>query len=248
MRLTIDRAGRQQHRARRPAAAARSPASRRRRPRARRRGGLPRRSYLPGEPMELRILADAGALTLQFLHCGAGVRTSSERNDEMVGRAQGRPGADRLDRQALGAGDDHRSDRRLADRALHRPARRPTTAASASRRSSSAPPTPGRTASSSSCRPTPGRPTTCTTATATAGATRGTPAATHRVELDRPYRDRGVPPRFQALRPRASSAGCTATGKDARHGSPTTISRRSPRATSFARSTTSSSSRGTAST
>ena len=30
-----------------------------------------RRSYLPGEPMELRILADAGALTLQFLHCGA---------------------------------------------------------------------------------------------------------------------------------------------------------------------------------
>ena len=49
-----------------------------------------RRSYLPGEPMELRILADAGALTLQFLHCGAEY-TSSERNDEMVGVPKGDP-------------------------------------------------------------------------------------------------------------------------------------------------------------
>ena len=49
-----------------------------------------RRSYLPGEPMELRILADAGALSLQFLHCGA-ESVSSERNDEMVGVPKGDP-------------------------------------------------------------------------------------------------------------------------------------------------------------
>ena len=52
--------------------------------------GFLRRSYLPGEPMELRVLADAGALTLQFLHCGAEY-TNSERNDEMVGVPKGDP-------------------------------------------------------------------------------------------------------------------------------------------------------------
>ena len=49
-----------------------------------------RRSYAPGEPMELRILADAAALTLQFLRCGAESQ-SSERNDELVGAQTGDP-------------------------------------------------------------------------------------------------------------------------------------------------------------
>ena len=51
-----------------------------------------RRSYAPGEPMELRILADAGALTLQFLRCGPeGQAESTERNDEMSGAPKGDP-------------------------------------------------------------------------------------------------------------------------------------------------------------
>jgi hypothetical protein len=51
-----------------------------------------RRSYGPGEPMELRILADAAALTLQFLRCGAEPpNVNSERNDVLVGAAKGDP-------------------------------------------------------------------------------------------------------------------------------------------------------------
>lgn len=49
-----------------------------------------RRSYLPGEPMELRISADASALTLQFLRCGAET-VSTERNDELAGAPKGDP-------------------------------------------------------------------------------------------------------------------------------------------------------------
>ena len=49
-----------------------------------------RRSYLPGETMELRILADAAALTLQFLHCGAEAE-STDRSDEMKGAPMGDP-------------------------------------------------------------------------------------------------------------------------------------------------------------
>jgi hypothetical protein len=48
------------------------------------------RSYAPGEPMELSILADATSLSLQFLHCGAET-TGSERNDEMSGAPKGDP-------------------------------------------------------------------------------------------------------------------------------------------------------------
>ena len=67
------------------------------------------------------------------------------------------------------------------------------------------------------------------------------------VELDRPYRDRGVPPRFKAYdRGDPALARCAPGGCPTWW--PTTISRRSPPATSCARSTTSSSSRGTAST
>ena len=47
-----------------------------------------RRSYVPGEPMELRILADSPALTLQFLHCGA-ESGSSERNNDLLGAPKG---------------------------------------------------------------------------------------------------------------------------------------------------------------
>ncbi|MEO5632620.1 N,N-dimethylformamidase beta subunit family domain-containing protein [Gaiella sp.] len=49
-----------------------------------------RRSYLPGEPMELRITADAPALSLQFLRCGAET-VSTERHDELAGAPKGEP-------------------------------------------------------------------------------------------------------------------------------------------------------------
>jgi len=49
-----------------------------------------RRSYLPGEPMELRITADAPSLTLQFLRCGAET-VSTERHDEIAGAPKGEP-------------------------------------------------------------------------------------------------------------------------------------------------------------
>jgi len=48
------------------------------------------RSYAPGEPMELRILADAPSLTLQFLRIGADDE-SSQRNDELAGVPKGDP-------------------------------------------------------------------------------------------------------------------------------------------------------------
>ena len=47
-----------------------------------------RRSYVPGEPMELRIAADAPALTLQFIRCGPEA-VSTERNDELAGAPKG---------------------------------------------------------------------------------------------------------------------------------------------------------------
>ena len=50
-----------------------------------------RRSYIPGEPMELCASSPMRrSLNLQFLHCGAEY-TSSERNDEMSGVPKGDP-------------------------------------------------------------------------------------------------------------------------------------------------------------
>lgn len=49
-----------------------------------------RRSYSPGEPMALTIFADAPALTLTFLHCGAEA-VSTDRGDEMTGVPMGDP-------------------------------------------------------------------------------------------------------------------------------------------------------------
>ena len=72
--------------------------------------------------MELTVMADAAALTLQFLRMRRGGRTASDRNDEMVGAPKGDPVPLDWTGQALGAGDDHRPDGRLADRALRRPA------------------------------------------------------------------------------------------------------------------------------
>ncbi|MCY7304319.1 MAG: hypothetical protein LH654_15075 [Thermoleophilia bacterium] len=48
------------------------------------------RSYVPGEPMELRIPAAAPALTLQFRRCGPEA-VSTERNDELAGAPKGDP-------------------------------------------------------------------------------------------------------------------------------------------------------------
>ena len=51
-----------------------------------------RRSYLPGEPMELRVMADAPSLTLQFLRVGwEDPNLTSDRNDEMLGALKGDP-------------------------------------------------------------------------------------------------------------------------------------------------------------
>ena len=215
------------------------------RPRPRRRGRVPAALVRPGgadgaaDPRRRRC-ADPAVPPLR-----RGVRQQrAERRDG--GRPEGRPRADRLDREAVGAGHDHGSDRRLADRPLHgsdhdrrrtrglravRPARRPP---------------PASSASSSSCRPTPGRPTTCTTATATAGETRGTPAATHPSSSTAPTATAACHPASRRTTARCS-AGCCARERRPTW-SPTTISRPSARATSCARSTTSSSSRGTAST
>ncbi len=49
-----------------------------------------RRSYLPGEPMELRISADVPAMTLQFIQCGPET-VSTERRDELNGVPRGEP-------------------------------------------------------------------------------------------------------------------------------------------------------------
>ncbi len=50
------------------------------------------RSYVAGEPMELSILADTPSFTLQFLRCGAESQAeSSERNDVMSGAPKGDP-------------------------------------------------------------------------------------------------------------------------------------------------------------
>ena len=88
MRLTIDRAGVPTTvlGSRRPASVARQQAA------VVRVLGVEasflRRSYTPGEPMELRIFADAATLTLQFLRCGSEAE-STERNDEMKGAPMG---------------------------------------------------------------------------------------------------------------------------------------------------------------
>ena len=51
-----------------------------------------RRSYTPGERMALQILADAPLLTLQFLRCGAeDPSQTSVRNDELLGAIKGDP-------------------------------------------------------------------------------------------------------------------------------------------------------------
>jgi N,N-dimethylformamidase beta subunit-like, C-terminal len=47
-----------------------------------------RRSYLPGEPMQLRISADVSAMTLQFIQCGPET-VSTERKDELNGVPRG---------------------------------------------------------------------------------------------------------------------------------------------------------------
>lgn len=48
------------------------------------------RSYVAGEQMRLGVFADAASLTLQFLHCGAETE-STDRSDELKGAAMGEP-------------------------------------------------------------------------------------------------------------------------------------------------------------
>ena len=194
MRLTIDRT----EPARRCSAAGARlgrPAAGSGRPRARRRGRVP-------PPLVRAGGADGAAHPGRRSGADPAVPPLRRRDEQRPERraerrADGRPRAARLERQALGTGHDHGSDGRLADRPLRRPAH--------DRRR------PGR------LRAVRLRPTTL-------GATRqlvvlptntwqaynfydrdgdgwgdtwyagGNPP----VELDRPYRDRGVPPRFKA--------------------------------------------------
>ena len=205
-----------------------------------------RRSYLPGEPMELRVMADAAALSLQFLRIGwEDPNLSSDRNDEMVGAPKGDPvPMDWTGKRSSPATISIQTG--MWPSGLY--AARLTTddgrvgfAPFVLR-----PRRPAPSASSSSCRRTRGRPTTCTTATATAGATRGTRAAT------RPSTS-PVPTATAASRPgSAPTTAPSCAGSDGPGGRrtwwPRTISRSPRRATTCVRSTTSSSSPGTAST
>ena len=203
------------------------------------------RSYLPKDRMSLRVLADTPSFTLTFLRVGHGP-DPSQRSDEMTGLPMARPDHDRLDREALARPGRSSCSRATGRVGSTRRSSRPPTAASASRPSSSAPPSPARVAWRSSCRRTRGRRTTSTTPTATAGATPGTPAG----------------------RRRSCSTGRTATGASRRGSSattsrssagsrrrvasptstPTTTSTPSRAATTCGRRTTSSSSPATAST
>ena len=232
-------ARRRHHRARRPApgldrASAGRPssacsASRRRSSAAR---------TVPGEPMELRILADAPALTLQFLRVGAETRPSerAQRRD-----ARARPRATRCRWTGPGSARPRSTITvQTGDWPTGVYAARLTT-------------DDGRVGFAPFVlRPTtPGAqrqlvvlPTNTWQAyniydgdgdgwgdTWYAG---GNPP----VDLTRPYRDRGVPPRFKALRPRLPALA--RTNRQGRPtSSPTTTSRRSRPATSCARATTS---------
>ena len=146
---------------------------------ARRRGGVPEALLRPGRADGAldsggRSLADPAVPPLR----SGDARQRAQRRD--VRRAEGRPGATRLDGQAIGSRHDQRPDGQLADRALHRPADdrrrarrlRPVHPAAADPRR--------RAAARRRSRPTRGRPTTCTTGTATAGETPGTQAASLR--------------------------------------------------------------------
>ena len=203
-----------------------------------------RRSYAPGEPMELRITADAPSLTLQFLRCGPET-VSTERNDELSGAPKGEPvpldwtgkrsGPVTITVQAGGWPPGVYAARLTADDG--RVGFAPfilRAAESEQRRQLVVMPTNTWQAYNFYDRDGDGWGDTWY-----AG---GSPA----VDLTRPYRDRGVPPRFKAY-DRAFLRWLARTGRtpDLR---PTTISRRSQRATSSAHATTSSSSRGTAST
>ena len=143
-------------------------------------------------------MADASSLTLQFLHCGAeNPNEGGDRNDEMVGALKGDPVPIDWTGKRSGPRDDHRADGRVAHRAVYR-----------------APDRGRRAGRLRAVRPT----------RRGAGARAATRRAPHEhvaglnmydrdgdgwgdtwyaggeppVELDRPYRDRGVPPRFKA--------------------------------------------------
>ena len=142
-------------------------------------------------------MADAPSLTLQFLHCGAETQRASDRNDEMVGAPKGDPVP--IDWTGKRSGPATITVQTGAwPTGLYAARLTRTTAGSASRRSSCAPPRLGAS------RQLVVLPTNTWQAynmydrdgdgwgdTWYAG---GNPP----VELDRPYRDRGVPPRFKA--------------------------------------------------
>ena len=146
--------------------------------------------------MTLRVLADTPSLSLTFLRVGHGPDPNL-RSDEMTGLLVGGPvhldwtGKRSTPRTIVVQSGDTWPSGLYAARLETEDGRigfapfvlRPRLrAAIASRWSSPR---------------TPGRPTTSTTPTATAGATPGMPAARPPVRLDRPFRERGVPPRFR---------------------------------------------------
>ena len=245
MRLTIDRQG-AGRRCSAAGARPRSPGSRQRSSAcsaSRQRSSGAR--TVPGEPMELRILADAPALTLQFLHCGAEYE-STERNDEMKGAPMGEPV--QLDWTGKRSGPVTITVQTgdWPTGPLRRPAhdRRRTDRLRAVR---PAPDDPGPA-------PAARRPADEHLAGLQLLRRRRRRLGRHVVRRWQPTRRARPalprPRRAAALQGATTSAPELAAvdGEDARHGRPTTISRPSRRGTSCARSTTSSSSRGTAST
>ena len=157
-------------------------------------------------------MADAAALSLQFLRIGGRPEPVERPQRRDGGRAQGRPRADGLDRKALVPRDDLRPDRRVALRALcgeaddrRRPRRlravRPPPATPGAVRQLVVLPTNTWQAYNMYDRDGDGWGDTWY-----AG---GNPP----VDLTRPYRDRGVPPRFRPTTAPSSAgshgrAGC----------------------------------------
>ena len=161
-----------------------------------------RRSYLPEERDGA---ADPRRRAVAHAHVPPRrVRAGPEpaRNDEIVGLEMGDPVRARLEREALGASGRSRSRRATGRAGSTRPGS--TTRRRPRRVRAVRPPADdaGRDrARPSSSRRTRGRRTTSTTRDGDGWGDTWYAGGIPPVDLDRPYRDRGVPPRLPALRP-----------------------------------------------
>ena len=155
-----------------------------------------RRSYLPTEPMDLRVRTDAPSL-----HADVPPRRTRPVPEPAERRPHrspdGRPGRRRLEGEALGRQGDPRAVRHVAERPLHGEARDPRRPC---RLRAVHPPLADAGAVAalpSFCRRTRGRRTTCDDADGDGWGDTWYAGGNPPVVLDRPYRARGVPPRFR---------------------------------------------------